>query len=106
MAHFTARQYVSPSHGEAQQERKPELAVCADEPKEISTQDSGAGFGCPREELSPSIAATRVCGFLGSPSPVTWELLGTEHQHSISAWGQCWPWSLQVPPHGQAGCAH
>lgn len=49
MAHFTAWQYVSPSQGEAQQEREPELAVCVDEPEEISEQEIlGVILGVPR----------------------------------------------------------
>lgn len=109
MAHFTARQYVfpSPPHGEAQQERKPELAVCVDESKKISKQEAGAGFGCPREELSPSTVATRACGSLGCPIPVTWGVLGMAWAGDTST-DRCLrdPWSLQVPPHGLAGCAH
>lgn len=97
MAHFTARQYVSPSHGEAQQEREPELSVCVDEPEGIIKQESGAGFGCPREQLSPSSAATCVCGFLGSPTPVTRGLLGT---------GWAGDTSTASLPAGSAGPGH
>lgn len=105
MAHFTARQYVSPSHGEAQQEREPELSVCVDEPEGIIKQESGAGFGCPREQQ-----CCYMCVWLfGVPHPchtgAPWHRLGRGHQHSIAACRQCWPWSLQVPPHGQAECA-
>lgn len=88
----------------AQQQRKPELAVCVDEPKEIREQESGAGSGCPREELSPSTVATHVWPF-GVPIPVTRGSLAGPGQRPPAQHRCPLALPLQVPPRGRAGCA-
>lgn len=67
------------------------------------TGDFGGDFGGPTEQLSPSTAATHVCGFLGSPvsrGSLSQPGQGTRTQH------RCLRAVLAlVTPHGQAGCA-
>lgn len=73
-----------PSHGEAQQERKPELAVCARQPKKRRLQAAGAAMprGCQGG------AEPQRCGYTGWGGLVLLPNVGSLGRQVGTAWGR------------------